>query len=251
MRETLRKIVNKKYFHMCMILVIIVVILFVLGVIALKYNVEGETNMPFNLSKITIISSSEGIDKENLENRWAFDVNQNNDIFLYIEKNENYRAEEAIKTIKIENINITKDTQKGETKLFKPSASSDNSIFNCNEENIIETIEYKGDMDSNIKQLKISNQGGVIAFRFSNYKIAEYLSNDEEIYFNNLLKSANITENDLKSKVNFDVTIDIESGKQYKANITLDLPVGNVIEEGTTSTEITDLKDIVFKRSKN
>ena len=92
MRETLRKIVNKKYFHMCMILVIIVVILFVLGVIALKYNVEGETNMPFNLSKITIISSSEGIDKENLENRWAFDVNQNNDVFLYIEKNENYRA---------------------------------------------------------------------------------------------------------------------------------------------------------------
>ena len=51
--------------------------------------------------------------------------------------------------------------------------------------------------------------------------------------------------------MNFDVTIDIESGKQYKANITLDLPVGNVIEEGTTSTEITDLKDIVFKRSKN
>ena len=75
--------------------------------------------------------------------------------------------------------------------------------------------------------------------------------NDEEIHFNNLLKSANITENDLKSKVNFDVTIDIESGKQYKANITLDLPVENVIEEGTTSTEITDLKDIVFKRSKN
>ena len=133
MRETLRKIVNKKYFHMCMILVIIVVILFVLGVIALKYNVEGETNMPFNLSKITIISSSEGIDKENLENRWAFDVNQNNDVFLYIEKNENYRAEEAIKTIKIENINITKDKQNGETKLFKPSASSDNSIFNFNE----------------------------------------------------------------------------------------------------------------------
>ena len=89
MKETLRRIVNKKYFHMCMILVIIVVILFVLGVITLRYNVEGETNMPFDLSKITIISSSEGIDKESGENKWAFDVNQNNDIFLYIEKNKN------------------------------------------------------------------------------------------------------------------------------------------------------------------
>ena len=88
MKETLKKIVNKKYFHICMIFTIIVIILFTLGMICLKYNVEGETNMPFRLSKITVISSSEGIDKENLENKWAFDVNQNNDVFLYIEKNK-------------------------------------------------------------------------------------------------------------------------------------------------------------------
>ena len=89
MRETLRKIVNKKYFHMCMILVIIVVILFVLGVIALKYNVEGETNMPFNLSKITIISTAEG-DQEtkDTETKWNLNVNQHNDIYFFIENNK-------------------------------------------------------------------------------------------------------------------------------------------------------------------
>ena len=140
MKETLKKIVNKKYFHICMIFTIIVIILFTLGMICLKYNVEGETNMPFRLSKITVISSSEGIDKENLENKWAFDVNQNNDVFLYIEKNKKNKKEEAIKTIKIENFNITKEMEKGEAKLFKPSPS-ENSIFNCNEENKIDKIE--------------------------------------------------------------------------------------------------------------
>ena len=95
--------------------------------------------MPFRLSKITVISSSEGIDKENLENKWAFDVNQNNDVFLYIEKNKKNKKEEAIKTIKIENFNITKEVEKGEAKLFKPSPS-ENSIFNCNEENKIDKI---------------------------------------------------------------------------------------------------------------
>lgn len=251
MRDIFIKLANKRYFHICMILVIIVIILFILGVITLRYSVEGETNMPFNLSKIIIISSSEGKDKESGENKWAFDVSQNNDIFLYIEKNKDNKKQEVIKSIKIENINIIKDVQKGEIKLFKPDQSSENTIFNNKDENEINTVEYIGDVDSNIQQLKVSNQGGVIAFRFSNYKIAEYLSNEEEIHFNNLLKNTNITESDLKSNINFDITINIESGKEYKANVSLDLPVGNIIEEGTTSTEITDLKDIIFKRTKN
>ena len=99
MKETLKKIVNKKYFHICMIFTIIVIILFTLGMICLKYNVEGETNMPFRLSKITVISSSEGIDKENLENKWAFDVNQNNDVFLYIEKNKKNKKGGTIRNL--------------------------------------------------------------------------------------------------------------------------------------------------------
>ena len=138
MKETLKKIVNKRYFHICMIIVIITVILFVLGIVTLRYNVEGETNMPFNLSKITIISSSEGMDKDSGENKWAFDVNQNNDIFLYIEKNKNYNKEEIIKSISIDNINIEKEIQKGDIKLFKPSDSTENAMFCNKEENIIE-----------------------------------------------------------------------------------------------------------------
>ncbi|MCI8411549.1 MAG: hypothetical protein HFJ40_03765 [Clostridia bacterium] len=251
MKNKITNLINKKYFHLCMVIIIIAVILFGLGIIILKYNVEGETNMPFDLNKIIIISSSEGIDKESGENKWAFDVNQNNDIFLYIQKNNNYGKEEIIETILVDNINIQKQVNKGNGNLYKPEPDETRSMFNNSENNKIENIEYIGDMESNIKQLKISNQGGIVAFRYSNDKISEYISNDEEINHSELMQKSNITEEELKTKLNFDITIKLKSGKQYKANISLDIPVEGIIEKGTTSTEITNFEGIIFKRIKN
>ena len=251
MREKIRFLMNKKSFHLVMIIVIIAVILFALGIIVLKYNVEGETNMPFNLEKIIIISSSEGVDKENQENKWAFDVNQNNDIFLYIKKNERYNKSELIESVYIDNINVQKESEKGIVDFYKPEQDQQKAMFNNVEENKIQNLEYIGDMESDIKQSKISNQGGIVAFRYSNDKVSEYISNDEEINHSELLKKSNITEEELKAKLNFDINIKVKSGKEYKANISLDVPVEGIIEEGTTSTQITDMKDIIFKRIKN
>ena len=251
MKEKIKYIMGKKSFHIYMIIVIISVILFVLGLIVLRYSVEGETNMPFKLTKITVISSSEGVDKESGENRWAFDINQNNDIYLYIQKNENYQKQEAIKSILIDNIQVLKETEKGIVNIYKPNSSESTRTFTNNDENISQSIEYSGALESDIKNLKISNQGGLIVFRYANDKISEYISNDEVINHIELLKKSNITEQDLKAKITFDLTIKIESGKEYKANISLDMPVQGVIEQGTTSNEITDLKGIIFKRVKN
>ena len=92
MKEIYTRIMNKKSFHIAIILFIIFIILITSGFIILRYQVEGETNMPFIISKISIISSSEGIDREEqIEgNRWNFDVSQNNDIYIYVEKNKQY-----------------------------------------------------------------------------------------------------------------------------------------------------------------
>ena len=57
MKEKIKYLINKKSFHICMVIVIVAVILFGLGLIILKYNVEGETNMPFKLGKVRIVSS--------------------------------------------------------------------------------------------------------------------------------------------------------------------------------------------------
>lgn len=251
MKEKLKYLMNKKAFHISMLIVIVAIILFVLGIIVLQYNIEGETNMPFVLNKIAVISSVEGTDKEAGSNRWAFDVSQNNDINLYIEKNKNYDKQEAIKSILIDNIEIQRNSEKGKINFYRPNTTESGVYFKNVEENLVQTIEYKGAMKTDLKKLEISNQGGLIMFRVANDKVAEYFSNEDEINHNELLKKANITVEDLKSKVSMDITIKIESGKEYKANIVLDLPVEGVIENGTSSQEITDTSNIIFKRIKN
>ena len=96
MKEKIKYLINKKSFHICMVIVIVAVILFGLGLIILKYNVEGETNMPFKLGKVRIVSSSEGVDKDPGENKWSFDINQNNDFYIYIERNNKYNKQNII-----------------------------------------------------------------------------------------------------------------------------------------------------------
>lgn len=252
MKEKIINLMHKKLFHLCVIIIIIVTLLFILGMTILKYNVEGETNMPFELTKIAIISSSEGIDKENSEAKWDFTVNQNNDIYLYIEKNKNYSKTEVIDSVVINNFNFEKQNPIGEMKIYKPDSIDQNRIFKTNDENKVDLIEYIGDINSNIKDLKMSNQGDVISFRISNNNLNEYISNDEEVInHNDLLKKINLTNEDLKVKVSFDITIKLKSGKEFQSNINLDTPVGDVVQNGTTSTEITDLTNFIFKRVKN
>ena len=251
MKEKLKYLMNKKAFHISMLIVIVAIILFVLGIIVLQYNIEGETNMPFILNKIAVISSVEGTDKEAGSNRWAFDVSQNNDINLYIEKNKNYDKQEAIKSILIDNIEIQKNSEKGKINFYRPNTTESGVYFKNVEENLVQTIEYKGAMQTDLKKLEISNQGGLIMFRVANDKVVEHISNDDVINHNELLKKANLSIEELKMKLSMDFTIKIESGKEYKTNIELDLPIEGVIENGTSSQEITDTKNIIFKRIKN
>ncbi len=250
MIEKIKEITNKKSFHMVVMIVIITILLFGTGIIILKYNVEGEINMPFELSKISVISSSEGIDKEVTDKKWAFDVYQSNDIYLYISKNKNYSKSEIIKSISIENISVESDDDKN-IKIYKPANGVENVIFKNTQDNIIQNIEYIGDLESNLSSLKISNQGGLIAFRCSNDNVAEYVSDDEEINHQELLNKLGISNEELKFKLTFDLIIKLEEGKEYKTTINLHLPVDNVVEQGTVSKEYTDVSKFVFKRVKN
>ena len=252
MKEKITKIINTKEFHICMVIFIIVVILFISGVIILKYNVEGETNLPFDLSKITVISSVEGADNEDAQNKWNISVNQNNDIYLYIKKNKNYDDTEIIDSVTLSNFNIEQNSKVGEIKLFRPDVNIENPLFKDTTENVVDKIEYIGDMESDIKNLKISNQGGLVVFRYGVTNVANYISNeDEQINHNELLKKLNVNNDDLKFNISFDILMKLKSGKTYKSNIKLDLPIDDVVSNGTQSKEYTDLKDIVFKRANN
>lgn len=242
---------NKKIFHVVMIVVIIIVILCVAGILALRYQVEGELNLPFKITKISIIESVEGMEKQGAVEKWNLNVNQNNDIYVYIEKNSSYGKTEIIKEVEVNNIIAERQIQKGETKFYKPVIDEKRMFINSIE-NEISNIIYKGELESNIKQQKISNQGGIVALRYAINNISQYTSEtDEQIDHSQLLKLTNITPEDLKTNLSFDITIKLTSGKKYQATIKLDVPIDEIIEKGTTGKEITNLDNLVFKRIEN
>ena len=228
---------------------IIILIIVVIALLILKYDVEGEKNMPFKLSSIIVISSAEGYQEtENKDYKWDVEILQNNDIYLNIEKNKNYKDEELIKSIGIENIQIDNKPLVGEYKLYR--TSGEENIFTYKKEyEIKDKIDYLGDLKTDLNNLKISNQGGTIIIRALNRTGKKYTSNEEIIEHNGkLLEKSGISHEEVKSKIKFDLVINLESDISFKSTIKLELPVGNIIEEGSSSIEIKDMKDIVFKR---
>lgn len=242
---------NKKIIHVIMIVLIMFVILCVGGILVVRYQVEGEYNMPFKISKISIVESVEGIDNQETPEKWNLNVNQNNDIYIYIEKNSNYGKTEIIQDVTINNIIINKQNEKGELKLYKP-VTDEKRMFINTPENEIKEITYKGDLTSNIKEQKISNQAGIVAFRYAINNLSQYISEiDEQIDHTQLLKLTNITKEDLQTKISFNLIINLTSGKKYQTTIDLDVPTGEIIEKGTVGNEILNPDGIIFKRIEN
>lgn len=243
--------VKQKIFHSVIIAVIIIAILCVGGMFILRYQVEGESNMPFKISKISIIESVEGTESQEAEEKWNLNVDENNDIYIYLEKNSAYGKTEIIQSVDIKNININKSKEKGIVALYKP-VQDEKRMFVNKEENEITEITYEGDLESNIKEQKISNQGGIIAFRYGINDISQYISQDaEEIDHSQLLKLTDITEDDLKTTLTFDIIINLTSGKKYQAPISIDIPTDEIIEKGTVGIDKTDINNIIFKRIEN
>jgi len=246
--------IRKKILKISLTIVIVISILFAAGMWLLTYHEEGEINIPFKISRIVLVSSADGTSNESESNattstgiNWDISVHQNNDIYLYIDKNKNYGKTELIENVKISNFNITKETDKGEVKIYKPT-TEESKMFNNIPEFEIQELTYNGDLESNIKQSKISNQGGLIVFRCANNNISRYVaSGGTDINYNNLLSMTNVSQKDLKMNISFDIEIKIVNKKTYQATVSLDLPVEDVITNGTTNLEITDLEDVVFK----
>ena len=245
---------KKQMIKLCIAVISFAIILILVATIMIKYQVEGDKNMPFNLSKIILISTAEGNelieDKEKSNERWNFNVEQNNDVYIYIDKNENYKGnEKTINNITIENINIVSAPIKGEIKTYMPN-STEGRIF-TNEDGYIvkEKLEYKGASESNPQTLEIGRNGGSALIRFSNISLGNYTSNkDKEItHDGTLLKKINVTNDEVKFSISFDLVIAVENCK-YRANIILDMPCGDIVTEGTCSIEKTDMSDVIFKR---
>ena len=243
---------SRKILNICIICIIIIAIIFTAVMLILNYDEKGETNMPFKVSKISIVSTVNGQDVENSEAKWDINVIQNNDVYIYIEKNDEYKKQETIKSVKLENITIAEKPEIGDIKIYKP-ISNDTVLFENKDENVVNELEYKGTKSTDAKKLQISNQGGVLIFRCANNNLGTYTSNDDaEINYNNLISKLNISENSLISKIKFNITITLNSGKVFRADdVEIQVPNDGIANNGTVGHEYTNLQSIVFKRIEN
>lgn len=240
----------KKFLRKNIIIFIIAVITIIVASVIIKYQVEGEIDIPFQVSKVMVISNAYGIQEDN-KNKWNLKLVQNNDIYIDILKNKNYTEKEIINKVILDNFEISKKPKKGEAFIYNSGSLQDGVYYNKEEYKIKDQIEYIGNEEkSDIKNLQISNQGGLILLRLVNEKLGNYISNEDKeiIHDGTLLGKAEITNEELNCTISFDLSIESKSGKKYKTRITLEMPKGNLIQEGTTNYQISGTDELVFKR---
>ena len=241
---------RKKIIYICILIAILILIFIFVAMNFLKYQVEGEKKLPFEITNMLIVSTADGIGKEDPNNRWNLSILQNNDIYIDI-KNKSYNGKnDSIKKIVLENFTITNGPQEGEPKIYHPVNDKD-LIYLYKDENLVyDKIEYNVAPTNNIKKLEIARNGGIVSFSSCSYNVATYISNDEnEIKYDaTLLNKVGINEEEVKYEINFDIIVEMESSKKYKSSINLNLPLDNLLQKGTIKMEIKDFSNIVFKR---
>lgn len=235
------------------IFIIVLVVAFVIFRI-IKYQTEGEKNMPFNLSKIIVVSTAqkEDISQENEQNNiWNFNIIQTNDVYISIERNKNNtKKDEKIKNISINNIEITEAPAVGVLKPYMPNSLEGENYKYSDEYVINGSLTYRAADKTDYKNLQIGQNGGSVAISFANKQVGTYSSADdtEITYDGTMLSKIGITNEQVKSKVAFDLIIELDDGKKYSGRVELDLNCNNLIENGKSQIEITDFSNIIFKR---
>ena len=155
--------------------VVLIIMISVVATIVIKYQVDGETNMPFELKKITIISTAEPevitenakisenteetTEPEIVEEKttWNFKIHQINDMYFFIDKNENYKKEKKIDSVTIENLQITREPTKGIVKFYMPN-SAEGDTFKFDDTFLIsDKLTYNGAADRKSTRLNSSS----------------------------------------------------------------------------------------------
>lgn len=255
----------KQKIKFCAIILVVALAIAMACFMVIKYQVEGEKNVPFKLGKIIVISSAsttQGVEANQSQPQdgnetgdqeekflWNEKIVQTNDIYIYIDKNKDYKEQRIIKTVKIDNIKILEPTEIGKIQIYMPN-SLDSELYKYIDEYLVNySLTYKGASVDNKKNLEIGNQGGCVCISFANMGLDNYKSNEDEQIEQGafILKKMNLIDENLKFRISFDVVIEIED-KSYKTNVILDLPADNLVGNKESHYEINDFDYLVYKR---
>lgn len=241
---------KKRIIHIYVVIFIMVMLILIAVLFMFKYHVEGEKNLPFNVKKINIISTAESSLNKDESGIWHAGILQKNDISFVIEKNSKYKKEDAIKKVSFDNFQIIKENENMLVNIYRPTITV-NTYNYADEYKIENSLEYSGSQSTNTEELQINNQGGLIGFSVTSDNLGEYIfaENEKVPSDGKLLAKAGIKAEDMNFKLSFDLIIETETGHKFKSNIVLDLPTGNILNDGVGTLEDTELKDVIFKVS--
>ncbi len=243
---------KNRIIHIYIISAILIIALSTVFFIMYKYNIEGERNLPFNITKLIVISSAETENFEKQESIYQADVIQKNDIYIAIEKNQNYKKTDAIKEITFNNFKILEQSKIGKLNFYRTTTEG-TKTFEYTENYLINNeIKYIGGKETNLQeeQMTIANQGGLLKISATIEDLGKltYTENENITSDGRLLNKLNLKSEDIKTKISFDVIMKLSSGNTFKTTITLDLPTGDIVNEGVSTTENNNLEKLVFKR---
>ena len=243
--EQFKKKAIKKYVFIFFIIFIFLISIFLM----IKYQVEGEKDMPFKLKEIIIKSSINYKDIKGKE-LWNLELSQDNDVYIYIEKTSQ-NEEDKIENIKIENIKINTELKVGELKVYLPTDNEIETMFKNSKENYLDkAIVYKAGENDNLETNEINKNGGMMCFRIATENIGTYSSSKakEVTYDGDFLKELGISEDDLVYNISFDFVIETADGVKYRTTLNYDLPVDKFGNSNSKSRIINDFSDLIFKR---
>lgn len=239
-----KKISVAAYLGILAIIITLIVIFFIMY----KYQVEGEAIPPFKISKMVVVSTAKTENLQLIDGVYNADVIQNNDIKISIEKNEKYKKDAIIRKVTINNIQIDKKNTAGNIEIYRPSMGI--KLYDYKEEyKIKDYIEYLGAQETYLKgeNLAISNQGGIIEFSIIVNDLGKIKYNENESLKVNGTLLKQVAVRDLAYQVKFDLIIELQNNLKLKTKITLDLPTGDILENGIETLEESNMKT-VFKR---
>ena len=242
---------KKEVIKRAAIIFLLVLVIIVVGFLMIRYETEGEKNLPFTLSKIMVISTADG----ELKGSDKIVVTQCNDLYLTIEKTK--EDDSMIKNVYIENIKIMSQPQKGTVSFYRPNTTEGQAYVYKDELKIEDAITYVGNSKTSMQDLTISNQGGTIGFRTCLRDIGEitvdanaFVKNIGYLNDGTLLEKAKINISEIRYNLGFDVIIELADEKMYKGYVNISLPTQDVEKGGVKGVEKANINDVIFKRIK-
>lgn len=236
---------KRSLFIACMLIVVTVVFSLIV-----RYYVIGESNLPYSLEKILIVSTVSGESGDGALSGWDIKLKEANDVYITINKKDE-KSKETIKSISLENFRVTSPSVIGKVVVYRPTGDLKNLYLYSDENYLGKTIEYKGAAIDTMKTLEVRNEGGTIGFRAALEELGTYISRnlDEKItYTGDLLKKAGTELDEIRFELAFDIAIKLSNHVTYKGTVTLNLPNEDIMTNPDSHLEITDFSNVVFKR---